>query len=332
MFTPSARPGFIALATMVALCATSSVAIAQQIAPGHTKPFLPGKRVVLPGKRPQVERPKVDLDKTKPTAQKQDNQTANQPATPPEPVAFRWANEEFYFSVSLNGIEAVRAGIRAGDVRYKDGHPYVAVAGTAQSTGIFDSIYPVNDRAHTFLNPVTLRPLRSQKFFEEAGSSRAYHVDFVHSTYRAKVKKEKGEKTRKFTKAIPGTTNDMITWFYELRRRQDLRLGEKMSFFVYDGWRLYRLDAVVAAREDTYTPIGWFKTFRIDVQRSSLRTKRQKGESPIITVASAAKPKGSLWVSRDENLIPVKVSVATQWGVGEAVLIKYKLPSQTKKD
>lgn len=248
----------------------------------------------------------------------------------PAPVAFRWAAEELYYSVRLNGVEAVRAGVRTGDVRYKDGHPYVAVAGTAQSTGIFHTIYPVNDRAHTYVNPVTLRPIRSEKFFDENGSVRSYHVDFVHSTYQAKVRREReNQRTRKYNKPIPGTTNDMITWFYELRNRDQLTVGERFSYYIYDGWRLYKLEAHVVKKEDIYTPIGWFKTYKLDFTRSSLRTRHQKGESPIITVAQPAEPSGSLWISRDENLIPVKVAVSTEWGVGEAVLIKYKLPRRT---
>jgi hypothetical protein len=251
----------------------------------------------------------------------------NAPQVSEEDFRFRWAGEELYYSVRMNGVEAVRAGVRTGDVRYREGTPYVAVSGTAQSVGIFNNIYPVNDSANTFVSPVTLRPLRSEKFFDEAGTKRSYHVDYIHSTYQAKVlKKRHGKKRRKYTKAIPGTTNDMFTWFYELRVKQELRVGEKMSYFVYDGWKLYRLDAQVKKREDIYTPVGWFKTYRIDFTRETLRTRKNKGQSPILTVSKPAKPSGSLWVSRDENLIPIKVQVQTQWGLGEAILIKYKLP------
>lgn len=246
----------------------------------------------------------------------------------PLPIHFPWANEELYYSVRINGIEAVRAGVRAGDVRYKDGYPYVPVSGTAQSTGIFHTIYPVNDRAHTFVHPQTLRPVRSEKFLDEAGKVRSYHVDYVHTTYQAKVRRErKDQRTRNFVKPIPGTTNDMMTWFYELRNKRTLEVGETMSYFIYDGWRLYKLEAQVVKKEDVYTPIGWFKTYKIDFSRTSLNTRRQKGESPIITVHQPSTPTGSLWLSRDENLIPVKVAVGTDWGVGEAILIKYKLPS-----
>lgn len=250
-----------------------------------------------------------------------------------EPVDFRFAGEELYFSIRLNGVEALRAGARVGDVRYKDGHPYVAISGTAQSTGIFHNFYPVNDRADTYMNPVTLRPLRSEKFFDEAGSERSYHVDYIHTTYQAKVVKTRnGKSNRKYTKPIPGTTHDMATWFMELRKRGDLEVGDQMTYFIYDGWRLYRLHATVAKREDVYTPIGWFKAYRIDFTRESLKTKRAKGSSPILTVSKPAEPSGSLWVSRDENLIPIKVAINTQWGLGEAVLIKYKLPERYRED
>lgn len=244
-----------------------------------------------------------------------------------EPQMFQWANEELYYSVRLNGVEAVRAAVRAGDIRYKDGIPYVAVSGTAQSTGIFHTIYPVNDRAHTFVNPETLRPLRSEKFFDENGKVRSYHVDFVHSTYSARVEKKRpDQRDRKFHKAIPGTTNDMVTWFYELRNKKDLTVGDRMTYYIYDGWKLYRLTAVVTKKEDVYTPLGWFKTYKVDFDRETLRTRKNKGQSPIITVSKPPQKSGSLWVSRDENLIPVKVAVSSEYGVGEAILIKYKLP------
>ena len=182
---------------------------------------------------------------------------------------------------------------------------------------IFHSFYPVNDRADTYMNPVTLRPLRSEKFFDEAGSERSYHVDYVHSTYHAKVLRTRHGKTRcKYNKPIPGTTHDMVTWFMELRNRGEMEIGDRMSYFIYDGWRLYRLHATVAKREDVYTPIGWFKTYRIDFTRESLKTKRAKGSSPILTVSKPAEPSGSLWVSRDENFIPIKVAIINNAALG----------------
>ena len=125
----------------------------------------------------------------------------------------------------MNDVEAVRAGVRVGDVRYKKGRPYVPVNGTAHSVGIFNSIYPLKDSANSYVSPFSLRPLRSEKFFDEKGKKKNYKVDYVHSTYRARVQKERvleeETKTRKFSTGIPGTTHDMLSWFFELRNRKE---------------------------------------------------------------------------------------------------------------
>ena len=239
--------------------------------------------------------------------------------------SFRYAGEEFYYSLRLNGVEAIRVGVRAGDVQYKKGTPYVPVSGTAQSTGFFDSVYSVNDKANTFLHPTTFRPLRSEKVFDENGSRRTYKVDFTHSTYRAKVEKAKEQRTRKFTASIPGTTHDMISWFYELRS-QEIAQGDELSFFVYDGWKLSRIRGKVAGKEDIYTPMGWFKTWRIDFERDVMHSRRNRGQEPTLRVKAPSKLGATMWVSRDENRVPVKMRIKTAFGQGEALILKFKIP------
>lgn len=243
-----------------------------------------------------------------------------------DPKDFRWRGEEIYYSLQLNGVEALRAGVRAGDVRTRKGRPYIPISGTAQSTGFFHSVYPVNDRANSFVDPFSYRPLRSEKYFEEAGKVRSYKVDFVHSLYRAKVVKEKPEYSRRFVKAIPGTTHDMFTWFYDLRDNYPFQLGQELTYYIYDGWKLSKLSGVVKAKEDLYTPMGWFKTYRIEFEREVLRSRHQKDRPPLLKVRDLDEQRATIWVSRDANMLPVKIALKTQWGVGEVVIIKYKPP------
>ena len=242
--------------------------------------------------------------------------------------AFQFSGEEFYYSIRLNGAEAIRVGVRAGEVQYRKGVPYVPIAGTAQSTGIFDTVYPINDKANTFVNPDSFRPLRSEKYFDENGDTREYKVDFSHSVFQAKVEKNKDDRTRKFSMAIPGTTHDMISWFYELRTMNDFTVGRDVSFYVYDGWKLSHIHGKVTAKEDVLTPVGWFKAWRIEMTRDVMNSRSQRNQTPQLRVRDKNQSRATVWVSRDENRLPIKIAIDTPLGKGEAVLIKLKLASK----
>lgn len=256
-----------------------------------------------------------------------------------EATTFRWAGEELYYSIRLSGIEAVRAAIKVGELRHKGKDAYVPVVGSAQSVGFFHAIYPMHDTANTFVDPATLRPRRSEKMFEEKGKKRTYKVDFQHAAFQAKVLKKKfavqeGDKEieRAYLRAIPGSTHDMITWFFELRKKGKMKVGEAFSFYLYDGWKLSLIEGKVVGKEDVYTPIGWFKTYKIDLTREILRSKwKKKGEAPELSTRTPAKSIGSIFISRDENLIPVAVRIPTKWGSSEIVLMKYKLPKKARR-
>lgn len=253
----------------------------------------------------------------------------------PAPL-FKWPGEEFYYSVRINGAEAMRAGVRVGQVRAQNNRVYVPISGTAQSTGFFHSIYPLDDRADTFFDPRTFLPLRSEKTFHEKGQTRSYFVDYYQSSYLARVEKMRQNRTLQTRAAIPGTTHDMLTWLYELRTAQPFEIGQKFSFFVYDGWLLSRIDFTVRAKEDVYTPMGWFKGWKLDFRREVLTATAgrpvppsKEPVEPSLSVRQSGKHSGSFWVSRDENRLPIKLKINTILGAGEAVLIKYKPATRT---
>ena len=248
--------------------------------------------------------------------------------------AFRWHGEEFYYSIRLNGAEAMRASIRAGSVRYVNDRAYVPISGVAQSVGFFSNVYPLNDQAHTFLDPGDCRPLRSEKYFHERGQKRTYKVDYVHSTYRAKVEKKKEKRTFRYHYSIPGTTHDMLSWMYELRAREDFEVGDELSYYIYDGWKLSRVDLEIVGKEDFYTPMGWFKGWKLSFVREVLKSKHQKKQGkprePLLRVKTPDKHSGHVWFSRDENRLPIKVAIDTKFGVSTASLIKYT-PAKSAK-
>ncbi len=256
--------------------------------------------------------------------------------------AFKWENEELYYKIKVNDTEAAHAVIRVGEVRMVKERPYVALSAKAKSVGLFETIYPMDDRANIFLDPYTFKPMRGEKYFKEAGKARTYEVDYSHDTYSAKVhkiwhKSEKNpkEKERTYTRSIPQDTFDALTWFFDLRHKEEFVVDEVHSYHIDDGWKLSRVDLTVVGEERVLTPMGWFNSTRFDFTREELRAKKTKKDGevidPEIEVKKKAKPFGSVWLSNDSKRIPVKVQVVSTLGTGEVFLAKYVKPSKKKK-
>lgn len=255
-------------------------------------------------------------------------------AEPATPKAFPWENEELNYKIKIQGSEAVHARIRVGEVRSMKGKPYVALSAIAKSVGLFHSIYPMDDRANTFIDPDTLHPHRSEKLFREAGKVRSYNVDYEHGRFRAAVKKlsEIGgeKKERKYSRAIPGKTHTALSWIFELRKADAFTVGQELTYYVYDGWKLSRLDLKVAAEESVYTPMGWHKAWKLDFSRAILSSRHnRKGKrhlEPKLKERKAPEPTGSIWIGNDDRRLPIKIAMTSLYGVGEVLLVSYNRP------
>ncbi len=268
--------------------------------------------------------------------------SANEPeaALDDEPL-FPWVGEELYFSIRVNEAEAMRAVLRTGDIRTRGGTPYLPISGVARSRGVLHSFYPIDDRANTFLNPETNRPLHTEKTFDENGKTRSYNVTYQHDRFKAQVQRLRENREANFKSPIPDNTHDMLTWIYDLRRQgMNLSMGDQFSYYVYDGWLLSRIDLEVVGREDTLTPMGWFKTWKISFSREIMDatwahvanddvSEDDPPQAPSISLKEPARHTGHIWLSRDANLLPVKLTIDTMIGAGVALLIRY-VPGQAQ--
>ncbi len=246
----------------------------------------------------------------------------------PDEATFPWAGEELYYTVRINDAEAMRGGVRAGEVHTQGNRSYVPVSGSVRSRGFLDAAYSVDDNAVTYLDAVNSFPLRSEKSFDEAGEFRSYDVDYDHASFSADVERQRQDRESTFQSPIPEETHDMLTWLYDIRQVDDMSLGDEFSYYIYDGWLLSRLDLEVVDREDTLTPIGWFKTWKLRFTRHIKEAEsNDDGDDgptvPDLTVEEEARHTGHIWLSRDANKIPVMFTLDTPFGVGDVSIIHY---------
>jgi hypothetical protein len=252
---------------------------------------------------------------------------------------FAWAGEELFYKVKINGAEAAHAAIRIGQVRVLKGDvPYVPLAATIRSVGFFHSVYPMNDRANTFIHASNLQPLRSEKIIQEAGKERIYKVDYDVDSYTARVEQIRDKQPFQYITPIPNPIHDAFSWFVHLRQRDDLVEGASFSYFIYDGWKLSRVDVRVVGEESVLTSLGWSKAWKMEIDREILRSafdlgspqedgalksKQRGNRPPLLHVVTPAKHSGGLWLSQDSRRLPVKLRVDSAMGRGEVLLERH---------
>lgn len=250
-------------------------------------------------------------------------------------AGFRWEGEEIYYSVEVSGAEAARASIRSGARKKTKGVSYVPVQAKAITRGFFGKSYPLNDNADTFINPGNLKPIKADKFIRENGKERTYKVRYKDRAFTATViKTVKGKKARNFDRAIPRGTYDALSWFYAMRAKP-LKNKDKYTFVVFDGWKMSRLHVRVVGRDKIWTPMGYYKSVKLDIDREIVSSHwtgdaktKDKGRKGV-TLKTRIKPKylATLHVTDDDIRVPVRLLMTSKMGDSDFRLIKYEAPT-----
>ncbi|MFB6264207.1 MAG: DUF3108 domain-containing protein, partial [Bradymonadaceae bacterium] len=70
----------------------------------------------------------------------------------------------------------------------------------------------------------------------------------------------------------------------------------------------------------------WYKAWRLSFVRKVVRphpTGEESDGPPRLSVKTAREHAGSFWVSRDAHHLPLRITMRTDFGSGEAILIRY---------
>ena len=154
--------------------------------------------------------------------------------------------------------------------------------------------------------------------------------------YGAKVdrevkKKGKKKKNKKYTRAVPNTIHDGISWLYALRT-QPLAQGDVYDYYIYDGCKLSLFRIKVVGRQSVWTPLQEYKTVKLDIERTVLnsRWKIKDGvrTAPVMTPRQKPYYLSSIYLSDDDARIPVKIFVTTEKADSVLKLVKYVPPKK----
>lgn len=227
--------------------------------------------------------------------------------------------EELTFELSYGVIKAANSSIKIDSTTYNDSIKCLKITSLTSTNKFFDKLYKVRDKIESVWN-------REQNFsykFEKKLHEGKYRQNRIHyyypdqnfTIYLKKDKKATKYKEKRFN--IPDNTHDILSGFYWIRN-QEMVVGDTLfSELTVDG--------------KSY--IGGIRVLRREKIKSIYGLKECLVVEPMLQSSSIFKQTGNIyiWLSADENRIPLKIESKVIFGSFKAILTEVKNVTYKKK-
>ncbi len=216
-----------------------------------------------------------------------------------------------YYTLSFVWIAA---GKVVFEVKDKGDHYHITASGRTLKS--YDWIFKVRDYYDSFIEKSTLRPTRTVRKVHE-GKYRLYDdVRYQHQDAIALSNKGKSKAEAQLEEiALNGCTHDILSSIYTMRNLDfgDIPTGTKVPFNIYIDRKIYDLKIV-------YEGVNEQKRIKGLGQTNTLLFK------PELVVGNVFKDNDgmNIWVSNDENRIPLMIESPISVGKVRAVLREHK--------
>jgi hypothetical protein len=225
-------------------------------------------------------------------------------------VAFE-DGEWFKFRIHYGVFNASYAEMKIEKARLK-GKPVYHIKGKGKSTGLLHLFFKVNDKYETYIDRETVKPYRFIRKIDEGGHTKNIQIDFNHEAGTAIVHDKKHKE--KTTVNIEPSTQDMMSAFYHLRNMVDiktLKLGDEFTLPMFFDKENFDFKLSYLGEEAVKTKFGRVASLKF---RPYVQSGRVFKEEESLTV----------WISKDENKIPLKIQAKLAVGSLTADLEAFK--------
>ncbi|HEY2581985.1 MAG TPA: DUF3108 domain-containing protein [Mucilaginibacter sp.] len=201
------------------------------------------------------------------------------------------AGEQLSYRLKYGFFTGAEANLRVEQSDKKfDGHPAYHIIADGKTAGTFDIFYKVRNRYETYVDETTLQPYFYTENRREANYRHTDNVTFNHQD--DKITAAKG------TFPFKGKVFDFLSAYYFSRGIDvsKLHIGDKfdLKYFLEDG--VHTLTITYVGKEKASCPMGEFNCLKF---------------SPTIIPGRVFRKDSKLylWITDDENRIPVKAHV-----------------------
>ena len=226
-----------------------------------------------------------------------------------KPTVFK-SGEWLRYKMSYSGF--LRAGTAILELSEKDfnGKKVFYTKGTGWTSGAVKWFFKVEDRYESYFDKDTIKPYIFKRKINEGGYKKHRITSFNYKSNKAYVQ---DFTLQKDTSVVFSRVQDMLSAFYYLRNYnvKNMKKGEEIGIDMFMDSQVYPFKLRFLGREILKTKFGTLKTmiFRPLVQSGRIF----KAQESV-----------TLWITDDENKIPVKLSADLSVGSLRADLEAYK--------
>ncbi|OIQ30106.1 MAG: ATP-dependent exonuclease [Bacteroidetes bacterium MedPE-SWsnd-G2] len=220
--------------------------------------------------------------------------------------------EFFKFRVSYSGYLTAGEATLAVHETQLNGKPVFHVVGKGKSTGAVRWFYKIDDLYESYFDKYSGLPYKFIRKIDEGGHTKDVEIEFDQESNTAHVNNKK----HKVKSKIPTETavQDMISAFYFLRNNYEtdsIKIGEEVSLNMFFDEENYKFKLRFLGRERLDTKFGVIETLKF---------------RPLVMAGRVFKEQESLtlWVSADQNKVPLKIKADLAVGSLRADLKEFK--------
>ncbi len=184
--------------------------------------------------------------------------------------------------------------------------------GRGYTTGMSRFFFKVEDRYESYFDKTTGNPYQFIRKIDEGGYTKNQEGWINQATNRILVKDYKRKTEKNFV--IPANTQDILSTFYYLRNHPDvdnLKVGQSIAVDMFFDDETTKFKLKFMGTEDISTKFGTVPTM---VFRPLVQSGRVFKEEESLTV----------WISDDDNKIPVRIKASLAVGSLKADLDSYR--------
>ncbi len=220
------------------------------------------------------------------------------------------SGEWLRYKMSYSGF--LRAGSAILEVEEKDynGKKVFHTKGTGWTSGMIKWFFNVDDKYESYFDKDTIKPYLFKRKIDEGGYKKHRITSFNYKSKKAYIQ---DFTLQKDTSVVFNNVQDMLSSFYYLRNRdvKNLKKGEEIAIDMFMDSQIYPFKLRFLGREVLKTKFGKVNSL---IFRPLVQSRRVFKAQESVTI----------WITDDENKIPIKMKAALSVGSLRAELEAYK--------